>query len=200
MPQQSSLRHFPRCMSRFQLGLARLGVAVSSVCSLVDCAASRPIVKAANPSACEMVPPRLGITASQHINAPPGQPGLPVQVRVYQLKSADRFDNTSFEDVWTQGATVFGEALLDAQEYSVYPSEQRQWTAAVLPEARTLAFVALFREPHGSDWFVAYDVQSPHEQPPCVGEVQFSVWLDGMRMRAGVGPGEATHINRERRE
>jgi type VI secretion system VasD/TssJ family lipoprotein len=140
------------------------------------------------------------MTASQHINALPGEPGLPVQVRVYQLKSADGLDNRSFEEVWTQAAKLFGEALLEAREYTVYPREQRQWTAALLPEARTLAFVALFREPHGSDWFVTYDVESSNEQAPCVGEVQFSVWLDGMRLRAGAGPGEATHINQEHGE
>jgi type VI secretion system VasD/TssJ family lipoprotein len=121
-------------------------------------------------------------------------------VRVYQLKSADPLDHTSFEEVWTQAADLLGESLLDAQEYSVYPGEQRQWTAALLPEARALAFVALFREPRGSDWLVAYDVEPPSEQPPCAGVVQFSVWLDGMRIRAGDGPGESTRIDKEKGE
>ena len=200
MLQRFSLRHFVRRMSGHQLDVAGPAVVLVSALGHVGCAASPAEARAEPPLACELAAPQLGIAASQHINAPPGEPGLPVQVRVYQLSSVDAFDDASFEKVWMQAGDLFGKSILDVQELSVYPSDRRQWTAALIPETRTLAFVALFREPHNNEWFVAYGVAPPNEHPPCVGEVLFSVWLDGMRMRAGAGPGGLTRIGHEKGE
>ena len=71
----------------------------------IACSSSQPPPPEvpAKPEKCVESRPRVTITASEQVNAGPDGRGLPVQVRLYQLKSEAKLMNAFFEEVWNQG-------------------------------------------------------------------------------------------------
>jgi type VI secretion system protein VasD len=118
---------------------------------------------------------------------------LPVQVRLYQLKSEARLLNAFFEEVWKDDAATLAEDLLAKRELTVFPGQSQEVQLDQLPDGRVLTAVALFREPRGKDWFVSYDLQAAKTEPPCPpAEPRISIWLDRMKIQDGEGRVEAT--------
>jgi type VI secretion system protein VasD len=118
---------------------------------------------------------------------------LPVQVRLYQLKSEARLLNAFFEEVWKDDAATLADDLLAKREFTVFPGQSQEVQLDQLPDARVLSAVALFREPRGKDWFVNYDLQAAKTEPPCPPpEPRISIWLDRMKIQDGEGRVEAT--------
>jgi type VI secretion system protein VasD len=136
------------------------------------------------------------LAASTRANAGVDGGGVPVQVRLYQLKSEARLMNALFEDVWKDDAATLGEDLLGVREITVFPSQTQEVQLEQLPESRVLSAVALFRDSPGRDWFVNYDLQPPKAEPPCPPpEPRISIWLDRMKIQDGEGrvdPGSGT--------
>jgi len=159
---------------------------VAGIAALARCSSKAPAPKEPA-AACSLPAPLLAITASENANASGGQ-GRPVQVRVYQLKTDARLLSAGFEDVWRNDAVYFAGDLLKVEEYTVYPGQTKQVKIARSPEAQSLAAVALFREPQGKSWFVAYELAAPRKDAPCPpAEPRIAVWVDRMQIEDGQG-------------
>ena len=142
---------------------------------------------------CVAPRPRIVLAGSQQVNAGVDGTGLPVQVRLYQLKSEARLLNAFFEEVWKEDAATLAEDLLGVREVTVFPAQSQELQIEQLPESRVLSAVALFREPRGRDWFVNYDLKPSAAEPPCPPpEPRISIWLDRMKIQDGEGRVEAT--------
>jgi len=164
--------------------------ALIAALAFVGCSsAHRPAAKQGEaPKACEAKNPVLTISASERSNASTGGQGRPVQVRIYQLKSDARLKNAKFEEIWQGDAAALQTELVKMDEYTVYPGQTKQVTVTPSPDARTLAAVALFREPQGKSWFLTYDLEPPKKEPPCpASEPQISIWIDRMQIEDGQG-------------
>jgi type VI secretion system protein VasD len=156
----------------------------------VLCCSSPPPPAAPPPAPPACVPPRPQITiaASERANAGPDGKGLPVQVRLYQLKSEAKLVNPFFADIWKNDAATLAEDLLNVREVTVFPGQSQQFPLDQLPDARVLSAVALFRVPQGRDWLVNYDLAQPKPQGPCPPpEPRISIWLDRMKIQDGEG-------------
>lgn len=155
---------------------------------LTGCSSPPPPAAPAPPKSCEATRPKLVVAASQQVNAGPDGAGLPVQVRLYQLKSEARLLNAFFEEIWKQDTEALGEDLVRMREITVFPGKSQELELDQQPESRVLSAVALFREPRGRDWFLNYDLAEPKEEPPCPpAEPRISIWLDRMKIQDGEG-------------
>lgn len=164
-----------------------------SVYFLLGCSSSAPPAAAPKPpEPCAEPRPHLTIAGGDQVNAGADGRGLPVQVRLYQLKSEAKLLNAFFEEVWKDDAKTLEGDLLSMREVTVFPGKSEQLDLEPAPEARVLAAVALFREPRGRDWFVNYDLAAPKQEPPCPpARPRISIWLDRMKIQDGEGRVEA---------
>jgi type VI secretion system protein VasD len=164
-----------------------------SFCFLLGCSSSAPPAEAPKPpEPCVDPRPHIIIAGGDQVNAGADGRGLPVQVRLYQLKSEAKLLNAFFEEVWKDDAKTLEGDLLGMRELTVFPGKSEQLNLEQAPEARVLAAVALFREPRGKDWFVNYDLAAARKEPPCPpAEPRISIWLDRMKIQDGEGRVEA---------
>lgn len=128
------------------------------------------------------------LAASERANAGTGESGLPVRVRLYQLRRDARLRNASFDEIWQNDAAILGDDLLDVVEQTAYPSRAHPVDIELEPEATALAAVALFKNPSGKDWFVVFDLPPVPAKPPCPSaNARISVWVDRMKISDGQG-------------
>jgi len=169
-----------------------LAAAFTLLC-LLGCSSSAPPPAAPTPpEPCVAPRPHITIAASEQVNAGPDGRGLPVQVRLYQLKREAKLLNAFFEEVWNDDDKTLAEDLLGKREVSVFPGKSQELDLDQLPDSRVLGAVALFREPRGRDWFVNYDLALAKKEPPCPpSEPRISIWLDRMKIQDGQGRVEA---------
>jgi type VI secretion system protein VasD len=168
--------------------------AVISFLSALACSSAPPPppVAPAPAEPCVAPRPRVTVAASSHANAGVDGRGLPVQVRLYQLKSEVKLLNAFFEEIWNDDAKTFADDLVSKREITVYPGQSQSFELDQSPDSRVLSAVALFREPRGKDWFVDYDLALAKKEPPCPpAEPRISIWLDRMKIQDGEGRVEA---------
>ena len=161
---------------------------------LIGCSSSPPppAEKPAKPEKCVEPHPQIIIASSDQTNAGPDGRGLPVQVRLYQLKSEAKLQNAFFEEVWKEDAKTLADDLVTMREVTVFPGQNQKLDLEQSPDSRVLTAVALFREPRGRDWFVSYDLALAKDEPPCPPpEPRISIWLDRMKIQDGEGRVEA---------
>lgn len=160
---------------------------------LLGCGSSAPPPEAPKPpEPCADPQPHITIAGGDQVNAGADGRGLPVQVRLYQLKSEAKLLNAFFEEVWKDDAKTLEGDLLGMREVTVFPGKSEELELEQAPEARVLAAVALFREPRGKDWFVNYDLAAAKKEPPCPpARPRISIWLDRMKIQDGEGRVEA---------
>jgi len=161
-----------------------LGVALLAL----RCAAPPPPAAPALVSACQREAASVSLAASEQVNANAGGPGLPVSVRLYQLRSDARLRNAAFDSVWQDDKAALKGDLLEMSEHTAYPGQALQWKLSLSPEASVIAAVALFREPKGKDWFVTFDLEPLRTKPPCsTAEPEISLWVDRTKIQDGRG-------------
>jgi type VI secretion system protein VasD len=155
--------------------------------TFVGCASSRTPPAKEAPKPCEAPSPVLNISAGDRVNASGGGQGRPVQVRVYQLKSDARIKGAKFEDVWQNDATALQSDLIKVDEHTVFPGQTKAVKVSLNADARSIAVVALFREPQGKSWLLTYDIDPPKKEPPCPNEPKIPIWIDRMQIEDGQG-------------
>jgi type VI secretion system VasD/TssJ family lipoprotein len=122
------------------------------------------------------------------VNTSAGSAGMPVRVRLYQLKSEGALRTAGFEEIWQNDKAVLKDDLLKMDEQTAYPGQTNRLKLDLVPEATSVAAVALFRDPQGKDWFVSFELEPLKPKPPCPpAEPQISLWLDRMKIQDGRG-------------
>ncbi|MGP1666974.1 MAG: type VI secretion system lipoprotein TssJ [Rhodanobacter sp.] len=107
----------------------------------------------------------LRIFTAQNLNAGAGSKPLALVVKVYHLRSLERFKQTPFDDFLDKSKTeaALGADLIDSREMLLLP-EQRYISTEHMPlDTRYLGFVALFRAPAAQRWRFAYELSSSME-------------------------------------
>jgi type VI secretion system protein VasD len=103
----------------------------------------------------------LRIFTAQNLNAGQGTKALALVVKVYHLRSLDRFEQTPFDSFLDPDKTraALGDDLIDSREVLLLPSQHYVSTEHMPLDTRYLGFVALFRAPAAHRWRFAYDVK-----------------------------------------
>ncbi|HWK66938.1 MAG TPA: type VI secretion system lipoprotein TssJ [Rhizobiaceae bacterium] len=108
-------------------------------------------------SACQSGPPKpsavtINLAGRAGMNPGPGGGDRPVTVLVMRLRSAGKFNSADYFALQGDPGAALGGDLIGSDQLAVGPGKIASKTITVEPEATTLGFVALVREPGGRTW------------------------------------------------
>lgn len=113
----------------------------------------------------------LRIYAGTNLNAGQGRKPLALVVKIYHLRSSDRFEHVPF-DTFLDNARehqALGDALIDSHEMLVLP-DQHYVTEEKMPAGtHYIGVVALFRSPAARRWRFLYDVEASKKSGITIG-------------------------------
>lgn len=177
---------------------AALAVAALAVAVLASAGCGGPTilpVKESKP--CEVQVVSLTVVASPLINPTLDGEPRPVQMRIYQLKDDIKLQAASFEQIWKEDAAVLGPDIVKRDDVFVYPNTRTDVKFDRDAGASHIVGAALFRNPKGRSWFMAFEL------PPAPGKgdcrvpgcedgqcgpnlnPKFSLWVDATRVDDG---------------
>lgn len=101
----------------------------------------------------------IELMAGDNLNAGTGPRGLALVVKVYQLRSAQRFEQAPFEAFLDEAGerAALGEDLVSVNEIVLTPGARRPLSERVGEETAVLGLVALFQAPASNRWRLAFD-------------------------------------------
>ncbi|HEU4532773.1 MAG TPA: type VI secretion system lipoprotein TssJ [Polyangiaceae bacterium] len=209
-PALARVRVGALALARAEVGaliVARAGVSALALALAAGCA-STPPPAAPEPKVCDTQRVSLSILAAPELNPTLDGESRPVVFRVYQLKSDVRFQNASFHEIWKDSAKVLGDDLVDGKkderdrEVAVYPGVRHEVKFERDPDAQVVVAAALFRNPVGRTWYMAYELppmpgKGDCHAPACEGDggacaidranPRFSIWAEGTHVDDGTG-------------
>lgn len=129
--------------SRGRLGFARFGLLLLAVALLI----AQPDAHAA-----KTIKVKAALTAAEDLNPDwKGRPS-PVNIIVFQLASADAFNNADFFSLFEPEAAVLGGDVLARTQILLQPGEVREWVADFEKETRFVGVIAAFRDIENAQW------------------------------------------------
>ena len=147
---------------------------------------------------CELQVVSLTIVASSLINPTIDGEARPVQMRIYQLKDDIKLQAASFEQIWKEDSSVLGPDIVKRDDVFVYPNTRTDVKFDRDPNAGHIVGAALFRNPKGRSWYMAFELPPAPGKgdcltPGCEEEGQcgpnlnpkFSLWVDATRVDDG---------------
>jgi type VI secretion system protein VasD len=110
-------------------------------------------------SACASGPPktdkaRMTLKAEAQINPDATGRPSPIVVRVYQLKSDEKFAAADFFALFDDDQKALGADMLGREEAELTPGEAREMQFAVSRDAKFVGVMAAFRDIRNSRWRV----------------------------------------------
>ena len=131
---------------------ARVAAGVAAGALLAGCSSTAKVVPA--PYAIELrADPKVNLNAS-------GRPS-PVQVTVYELKSARAFESSDFFTLQADARAALGAELLNTEQVILKPGETKVLRYAGNPEARVVGVVAAYRDLEQSKWRLLVSLPEP---------------------------------------
>ncbi len=106
-------------------------------------------------SACSSIPTvpvSFHIKAEQNINGDYREHTLPVSIRIYQLNQLSAFQEATFRQLWKKDQQVLADTLLATKEITVIPGAELNFKLDRKPETKYIGIIAIFRDPHHSQW------------------------------------------------
>ena len=103
----------------------------------------------------------LRLFTGENLNAGAERKPLALVVKLYQLKSLERFQQAPYDDFIDSKKTeaTLGDDLIHSNEMLLLPNQRYVKTESVPAAARYIGIVALFRSPAAQRWRFVYDVQ-----------------------------------------
>lgn len=118
-------------------------------------------IKDEAPQAPATIPLRL--VAGSNLNAGTGRRPSALVLKVYHLRSSQRFEQASFNAFLDQAGeqAALGADLLSVNEIVLMPGVKQELNEKLSDGTGTLGIVALFREPADGRWRFAFDPTHP---------------------------------------
>lgn len=153
-------------------------------CCLVACSGNNANQQVEIPKPCPRLDMSVVIAATELSNSDESGQGYPVQVRVYELSSTAALKTSTYEQIWHESAETLGPDLVKMTEHTVFPEERKTLQITPNDAVNNVAFVALFREPQGHNWYTVFDVAAPPTVEPCPSQGStINVRLDRMQIK-----------------
>jgi len=78
--------------------------------------------------------------------------GLPVVIRIYQLKEKAKAEGADFKTLWKSDEVILQGDLMERQEVTLAPEGRQDVTINLQKEAKYLMVMALFLQHEGTHW------------------------------------------------
>ena len=124
-------------------------VLAAGLAALLGCAGKPP-----PPPLADKPPPQLHIQvfAAPDANRSAGGKGLPIVVRLYQLKVEGGFAGADFYSLYDKEAATLGADLIAREEVTLVPGQRRSLVQPLNPAATHLGVVGAFRDLDRAGW------------------------------------------------
>lgn len=133
----------------------RVAAGVAGLCLVASCGgAPKPVVTTVNGS----------MLAAQKLNPTESGRAAPLQVRVYELKTAAAFNGAGFMALYQNDQATLGADVVNREELMLQPSENRAIKKTVSPETKFIGVVGAYRQIEKATWRVVVPVQTGKEQ------------------------------------
>jgi type VI secretion system protein VasD len=141
------LKHHPRNRMAYRLWLGT-ALSVAVLVAVTGCGGKPPKIEPPAPAPVL----RVDVSAAANANAAASAKGLPIVVRLYELKSAGGFRGADFFSLYDREAEILGDDLIARQELTLAPGQSRQVSRPLSPEARYLGVVGAYRDIDRAQW------------------------------------------------
>jgi type VI secretion system protein VasD len=102
--------------------------------------------------AAKTVKVKAEITAAENLNPDyKGRPS-PVNIIVFQLASADTFQNADFFSLFEADSAVLADDMLGRTQILLKPGEVREWNPEFSKETRYVGVIAAYRDIENAQW------------------------------------------------
>lgn len=106
---------------------------------------------------CASKPPedivvRGTLNAAEDLNPAADGRASPLMVKIFQLKSRDKFASADIFPLLDQAEAALGADLLSVQEIMLTPGETRTYAGKFAPEARYIGVVGAYRDSNQARW------------------------------------------------
>lgn len=128
-------------------------IAISALGGLGGCGSKPPRDTSPPPPG---PPPELRISVSAASNS---NGGVPVVVRLYELKARGTFDKADFFSVYDKESATLGPELIGREETVLPPGQERLVVRTLTPDSRYLGVVAAFRDIDSATWRAAIELR-----------------------------------------
>ena len=105
----------------------------------------------------------ITVTATADSNADSQGRAAPVMVRVYELRTADAFEQADFFTLNDKDQSVLGEELVHRDEFVLQPGQSRQVARKASNETRAIGIMVAYRAIDSSTWRATARVMPPVE-------------------------------------
>lgn len=103
-------------------------------------------------NAAKTVKVKVAITAAEDLNPDYQERPSPVNLIVFQLKSADAFTTLDFFSLFDPEAAALGGDQISRTQMLLQPGEVREWEADFDKETRYVGVIAAFRDIENAQW------------------------------------------------
>lgn len=97
-------------------------------------------------------PVDVTVKGHQQMNPNTQHKSLPVVVNIYQLKSKEAFNTSSFQQLWKNPKAALGGDLINRNSVHISPGQSKTITIERKPNTQYIAALAVFRHPASHDW------------------------------------------------
>lgn len=121
----------------------------------------------------------LTVIAAPDANADPAGNGLPVVVRIYELKNTGRFDGADFYSLYDNEATTLESDLIAREQLDMRPGQAREIVRKADTGTQYLGVLAAFREIDQSQWKLVLPLKQNKNNI-----ISLHVWADSLSVSA----------------
>ena len=106
---------------------------------------------------------KIAMQGTTSLNQDDSGDPLPVIVRIYQLRSREKFDQATFKALWKGDKDLLEGDLVDRKEFTLHPESKVDVDVDVdkTKGAQFFGVMALFRKPEGTSWKHAFPIRIP---------------------------------------
>lgn len=103
-------------------------------------------------------PVNVKIKGHKKMNPNDQKKSLPVVVNIFQLKSREAFDSSSFYQLWKNPKAALGGDFINRNTVHISPGQTKNITIERKDETKYIAALAVFRHPSSHDWRSATEI------------------------------------------
>jgi len=131
---------------RFIAGL----LAAATLTAMGGCGSKPPKEDKPPPAAPPVL--RVDVSAAANANRGPAGQGLPIVVRVFELRAQGAFSGADFFSLYDHESKTLGGELIAREELTLAPGQTRQIVKPLDPQTRYLGVLGAFREIDRATW------------------------------------------------
>lgn len=108
----------------------------------------------------------LMLQGDSYLNIDHKNNSLPVLIKVFQLKSAEKFQQASFRDIWKHAGATLGATALASEDHMVYPNTKIKLPIIIETGTKYIAITGIFRRTNSEEWKVIYKLREINHYLP----------------------------------